>query len=83
MRKTSEWVRDYLEDEDVYPIGLSREENKENKIMNEELKNKLNTLCEEMASHVKYLRDETYHPYDKEEHFVYTLRDIIYQYSNN
>lgn len=51
--------------------------------MNEELKNKLNALCEEMASHVKYLRDETYHPYDKEEHFVYTLRDIIYQYSNN
>jgi uncharacterized FlaG/YvyC family protein len=56
---------------------------KENKNMNEELKDKLNALCEEMAEHVKYLRDETYHPYDKEEHFVYVLRDIIYQYSNN
>ncbi len=51
--------------------------------MNEELKNKLNVLCEEMASHVKYLRDETHHPYDKEEHFVYALRDIIHQYSWN
>ena len=29
MRKTSEWVRDYLID--VYPIGLSRKKNKENK----------------------------------------------------
>lgn len=50
--------------------------------MNEELKNELNTLCKEMAEHVKYLRDETYHPYDKEEHFVYMLRGIIYKYSN-
>lgn len=50
--------------------------------MNEELKNKLNALCEEMAVYVKHLRDETYHPYDKEEHFVYTLRDIIQKYSN-
>lgn len=51
--------------------------------MNEELKDKLNALCEEMAAHVKHLRNETYHPYDKEEYFVYVLRDIIYQYSNN
>jgi hypothetical protein len=56
---------------------------KENKIMNEELKDKLNALCEEMAEHVKYLRDMTYHPYDKEEHFVYALRDIIHKYSNH
>lgn len=51
--------------------------------MNDELKNKLNALCEEMAEHVKYLRDMTYHPYDKEEHFVYALRDIIHKYSNH
>lgn len=50
--------------------------------MNEELKDKLNTLYKEMEEYVNYLRDNTYHPYDKEEHFVYILRDIIQKYSN-
>lgn len=41
------------------------------------LEQELKLLKTDMAEHVKYLRDCTYHPYDKEEQFVYRLCDII------
>lgn len=46
-------------------------------VMNSSPKDELNTLCEDMSEYVKYLRNNTYHPYDKEAEFVQRLRKII------
>lgn len=49
----------------------------------DKLKEELVSLKADMAEHVKYLRECTYHPYDKEEQFVYRLCDIIFKHFQN